>query len=108
MLEGASYLIGRKDFKSFQNSGRKANDTIREITQISIIGDNFYHFTLIGNSFLYKMVRNIVGTLVYVGQGKIPPKELSNLVTNGLRKNMGVCAPAHGLTLKRVYYDFTK
>lgn len=105
MQEGAKYFIGKKDFITFQNSGRAATTTVREIEEISIIGDDFYNFTLIGNSFLYKMVRNIVGTLVYIGQGKLKLSELESIITSGHRKNAGICAPAHGLTLKRVIYD---
>jgi tRNA pseudouridine38-40 synthase len=71
MEEGAILLIGKKDFGGFQNSGAEKSSTIREIESISIEGESFYHFTLIGNSFLYKMVRNIVGTLVYIGSGKL-------------------------------------
>ncbi len=108
MQEAANILVGEKDFVVFQNSGRKATSTIREIEKISIEGNSFYHFTLIGNSFLYKMVRNIVGTLVYIGEGKIALSELESIITSGKRKNAGICAPAHGLTLKRVFYDFTK
>lgn len=94
MLEKASALIGEKDFAPFQNSGRFHSTTIRNLETISITGEGLYHFTLIGNSFLYKMVRNIVGSLVYAGRKK---------------PNHGrYTAPAHGLTLKRVYYDLKK
>ena len=109
MRKAAALLIGKKDFITFQNSGRKAATTVREIETISIEGDNFLHFTLIGNSFLYKMVRNIVGTLVYIGEGKLQLSDLETILASGERKNAGICAPAHGLTLKRViYHDFTK
>ncbi len=108
MQEGANLLIGRKDFKAFQNSGVEKISTVREIEAISIEGESFYHFTLIGNSFLYKMVRNIVGTLVYIGCGKLKVSDLEKILTSNLRENAGVCAPPHGLTLKRVYYDFEK
>ena len=91
MLKKALTLIGEKDFAPFQNSGRFHSTTLRNLETISITGDELYHFTLIGNSFLYKMVRNIVGALVYEGQGKL---------------NHGrYTAPAHGLTLKRVYLE---
>ncbi len=108
MQEGANLFIGKKDFIAFQNSGSLSTSTIREIEKISIELTDSLNFTLIGNSFLYKMVRNIVGTLVYVGQGKIELSELESIIATGLRKNAGICAPAHGLTLKRVFYDFTK
>ncbi len=108
MREGAKLFIGKKDFIAFQNNKHPASTTVREIEKISIEKDDLFHFTLIGNSFLYKMVRNIVGTLVYIGQGKLQLSELESIIASGQRKNAGICAPAHGLTLKRVFYDFTK
>ncbi len=107
MQEGAKLLIGKKDFIAFQNNKHPANTTVGEIGEILIKKDDFIHFTLIGNSFLYKMVRNIVGKLVYIGQGKLKLSMLESIIASGLRKNAGICAPAHGLTLKRVFYDFT-
>jgi tRNA pseudouridine38-40 synthase len=108
MEEGAILLIGKKDFGGFQNSGAEKSSTIREIESISIEGESFYHFTLIGNSFLYKMVRNIVGTLVYIGSGKLAISDIEKTLRSNKREHAGICAPAHGLTLKRVYYDFKK
>ena len=101
-------LIGKRDFIAFQNCSKPAATTIREIEEISIKSGDLVDFTLIGNSFLYKMVRNIVGTLVYIGEGKLTLSDLERALITGDRKKLGICAPAHGLTLKRVVYDFTK
>ncbi len=109
MLEATQCFIGEKNFSAFKNSGSdQGESTIRTIKEISITGEKIFDFSLIGNSFLYKMVRNIVGTLVYIGQGKIKLSELESIIASGKRENAGICAPAHGLHLKRVYYDFKK
>jgi tRNA pseudouridine38-40 synthase len=54
------------------------------------------------------MVRNIVGTLVYIGSGKLAISDIEKTLRSNKREHAGICAPAHGLTLKRVYYDFKK
>ena len=108
MEEGASLLLGEKDFIAFQNSSRVYSTTVRSLEKISILGENLLYFTLIGNSFLYKMVRNIVGTLVYIGQGKLKPSDIPKILASKQRAYGGVTAPAHGLILKKVYYDLAQ
>ena len=58
-----------------------------------------------GESFLYNMVRIMAGTIIYVGQGKLQPTDVKDLLTGDERKNAGKTMPAHGLTLERVFYD---
>ncbi len=108
MNRAKDLLIGKKDFIAFQNCNKPAATTIREIEEITIKNGSLLHFTLVGNSFLYKMVRNIVGTLVYIGEGKLELSDLEEALSSGDRTKLGICAPAHGLKLKSVYYDFTK
>ena len=61
-----------------------------------------------GNAFLYNMVRIIAGTLIGVGQGKLPPDCLARALESKNRLDLGVTAPAHGLELTRVEYAFEK
>ncbi len=61
-------------------------------------------FILTGDHFLYKMVRNLVGTLVYIGCCKISLEELPSILKNKDRRQAGITAPAHGLCLKRICY----
>ncbi len=105
MREATPILIGEKDFIAFQNSGRKASNTIRNLESIEIVENEFIQFTLTGNSFLYKMVRNIVGTLVYIGLEKISLGKLKEIIENRDRRNAGMTAPALGLTLNQVFYE---
>jgi tRNA pseudouridine38-40 synthase len=64
------------------------------------------HLTFIieGDGFLYKMCRGIVGTLVQVGQGKIPLAKVGEILASRDRRVAGMTAPAHGLVLWKVYY----
>jgi len=97
------YFLGEKDFSALQNDRKNPVDnTVCNLTQFSFEGDRF---TLIGNRFLYKMVRNLVGTVVYVGLNKIDPDHVLDAFEKGNREELGMTAPAHGLVLHRVYYS---
>lgn len=105
MQEAAITLLGEHDFSSFCNQ-RKANPChkIRKIDTLSLIQVDPLHlsFEIEGKAFLYKMVRNIVGTLVEVGRRRL---SIETVLTSNSRTAAGVTAPAHGLTLKKVFYD---
>lgn len=108
MLKAAEHLIGTHDFSAFCNMKKNEiyDSHIREVTEISIVEqdpDHFY-FKICGKSFLYKMVRNIVGTLIYVGNGKIKGEELPLLLQNRDRTQIGITAPAHALSLYQLHY----
>lgn len=63
-------------------------------------------FTVSANRFLRNMVRAIVGTLVEIGAGKLKPEDLRKVIENKNRNSAGTSAPAHGLYLVDVGYDF--
>jgi len=99
----SQYFIGKLDFSAFTN--RVEENNIREILDIKLIyKDPLITIQIYGVSFLYKMVRNIVGTLLYVGLEKIKTEEIKNILTSKDRKLAGPTAPAHGLFLDRVEY----
>ena len=56
------------------------------------------------DGFLYKMVRNIVGTLLEIGSGLLPPGSIKKILKQKNRKYAGTTAPAHGLSLMEVKY----
>ena len=58
-----------------------------------------------GSGFLYNMVRIIAGTLRDIGSGKLEPGALARAIASGDRLDLGVTAPAKGLTLMEVFYD---
>ncbi|MGD2169315.1 MAG: tRNA pseudouridine(38-40) synthase TruA [Chlamydiota bacterium] len=101
-------LVGSHDFSSFTN--RKEQNNVREIYSINIQqkSKNLLQITVTGNNFLYKMVRNIVGSLVYVGCRKLLCYDLLSLLKAKDRKLAGVCAPASGLFLQEIHYDQEK
>ena len=74
-----SYLVGEHDFVGFQSSGSPTDTTTRKIYSAKLIRHGIYLDLLItGNGFLYKMVRNIVGTMLMVGEGKISLDEIKS------------------------------
>lgn len=95
--QAAQCLIGTHDFSAFANEPPK--DPICTIESI-VFSQSL--FKIIGNRFLNKMVRNLVGTLVYIGSDKL--QEMDAILTSKDRKRAGVTAPAHGLYLHQVFY----
>jgi tRNA pseudouridine38-40 synthase len=107
MRTAATALIGKKDFKSFQASdaARKEQSTIRRIKKLTIVQKGDYiHIDIEADGFLYKMVRNIVGTLLEVGSGKLPPGSIKTILKARNRTFAGKTAPAKGLCLLEVAY----
>lgn len=109
MRESAAFFLGTHDFSSFCNNRKNLNYTnkIRTIDNLEIfeIDADQLLLKISGRCFLYKMARNIVGTLVDVGRGKIPIERLPELFLRPHRPHSGLTAPAHGLTLKKIYYS---
>ncbi len=108
MRRAAVILEGTHDFSAFTN--QKKNETyenhVRTVDAIRIDanGKDRLKITVSGQNFLYKMVRNLVGTLVYVGVGKITLEEVKAILENKNRTLAGVTAPALGLRLKKIHY----
>jgi len=106
MQDALSCIVGRHDFKAFEGSGSPRNDSIRSILAVDLFKtDNEYLvLTIEGEGFLRFMVRNIVGTIVDVGLGKISPDEFKQILVSKNRNLAGITAPAHGLFLVDVKY----
>ena len=106
MRAAAKLFIGKHDFKSFAATrSYEMESNVRTLTRCDIkkAGETFT-FIIEGDGFLYKMCRGIVGTLVQVGQGKIPLTDIKNILASRDRRVAGMTAPAHGLVLWKVYY----
>lgn len=107
MKEASLHFLGTHDFSSFCNLHPHLNykDKTRHLTDISLSSQEQQLLICItGNQFLYKMVRNLVGTLVYVGRGKIEPGAIPQILAARQRTAAGITAPAHGLFLNKIYY----
>ena len=105
MKKASKILLGRHDFRSFQAADKKDRHSVRKIKRLDIKKENKLITVYIeANGFLYKMVRNIVGTLIDVGRGRISPEDVKTILKAKDRSFAGVCAPAKGLKLLKVYY----
>lgn len=106
MQEALNYILGEHDFSSFQATGSVAMDPVRTIYKTSCDREgNLLQVTFWGNGFLYHMVRNLIGTLVNVGLGKMTPKRFLEVLLACDRQQAGATAPARGLYLSHVYYE---
>lgn len=108
LQEAIPYFIGTHDFTSFSNeahAGSAARDPVRTLFRLDCIqsGDQV-RLEFEGDGFLYKMVRNIVGTLLEVGCGKKTKEEIPLIFAKTDRRAAGKAAPAHGLFLWEVIY----
>ena len=105
MKEACQYFIGTHDFTSFKTSGSSVKTSVRTIFELYIEEYNdIIKIYITGDGFLYNMVRIIVGTLLMVGFNKIKPNEITNIIESKDRERAGICVPATGLVLEKVYY----
>jgi tRNA pseudouridine38-40 synthase len=112
MRKASSYFVGEHDFSSFANEqfkGAAGKNPIRHLYRLDICDWTWgIRLEFEGNGFLYKMVRNIVGALVAVGKGKMPPQEILSLLAKKDRTQSPQAAPAKGLFLHFVHYPEEK
>ena len=116
MKEAAFHIIGKKDFTSFQASGCSAKHPVREIMEIEINELNSVGFmgfnldaplikiSIKANAFLRHMARNIAGTLVKIGKGRMQPDDIKTILDSKDRNSAGPTAPACGLFLEKIKY----
>ncbi len=105
MQRAADYLVGEHDFKSFCTPKPDVENTVRTIYSIRVTRvEHMVTIRINGNGFLYNMVRIIVGSLMKVGMGMIPPEEIKNILEAKDRTKAGHKAPACGLTLVEIEY----
>jgi tRNA pseudouridine38-40 synthase len=107
MSEALDCLVGTHDFKAFEGIGSPRAHTIRTIHRADIIenGNERLRVVIQGDGFLRYMVRNIVGTLVRIGMGKMSPADMKRILLSKDRSLAGATAPAHGLFLVEVQYE---
>jgi len=115
MQAAAQCLVGKHDFTSFQGSAGKNRSPIRTVYSLDISAvpapyptdqtNSLLAIDICADGFVYKMVRNIVGTLVEVGKGKIQPQHMPSILDARDRDEAGPAAPAQGLCLISVQYS---
>ena len=106
MREAAGLLVGEHDFSAFRSSECQAKTPVRTLHsfEVSREGEQI-DFVLRANAFLHHMVRNLVGTLVYVGKGKHPPGWAREVLDSRDRSRAAPTFAAEGLYLEKVQYD---
>lgn len=111
MQMAARFIVGKKDFASFQAAGANPRETtVRTVYSVDLVEEDYidgrkFVIEVAGDGFLYNMVRIIVGTLVDVGLGRIEPSEVNGIIASCDRTKAGHTAPSQGLYLKEVYYE---
>jgi len=107
MQEAANFLIGEHDFVSFGAPPEKRGHCVRTVLDIKVrrVSPCLIVVDVKGVSFLYHMVRNIVGSLRRVGSGKEPPARMKEWLEKRTRGACGSPAPAQGLVLVEIGYD---
>jgi len=106
MRSGASALVGEHDFSAFRAAECQAKTPVRTLHSIAIerSGDEI-QFVVRANAFLHHMVRNLVGSLVYVGAGRQPPSWIAQLLEMRDRRKAAPTFAPEGLYLERIEYD---
>lgn len=106
MRAAAAHLLGEHDFSAFRAADCQAQSPVRTMHAVSVqLNGPYVIFDLSANAFLHHMVRNIVGSLVYVGKGKHPPQWIADVLRGGDRALAAPTFDASGLYLMRVEYE---
>ncbi|HTK00040.1 MAG TPA: tRNA pseudouridine(38-40) synthase TruA [Bordetella sp.] len=105
MRTAATHLIGEHDFSSFRSSQCQARHPVRTLHQLDIAEQGrFLVFTLRANAFLHHMVRNVMGALLQVGQGRQPASWMSGLLAARDRTQGAPTFMPDGLYLSAIEY----
>jgi tRNA pseudouridine38-40 synthase len=116
MIDAAQCLIGKQNFSSFQGTGNDIRNPVREIFSLKVekldeidfmtarMKGKFIKITIEADGFLRHMARNIVGTLVEIGRGRMASHRMEEILQARNRTLAGPNVPAHGLFLERIYY----
>lgn len=105
MKEAIKYFIGKHDFRAFMTENKEKENCIREIFSASIVEkDEKLILTFKGNGFLRYQIRNMVGILIKVGENKLSPEKIIEIIESKDRTKSGKTAPAEGLYLTNIEY----
>jgi tRNA pseudouridine38-40 synthase len=106
MQQAAQHLVGYHDFTSFRHHNCTAKSPMKSINTIALtqVGD-IISLTINAPSFLHSQVRNIMGTLVDIGNARWPAEYIKTILSARNRATAGQCAPPDGLYLTKVFYE---
>jgi len=106
MRVGARHLLGEHDFTAFRAANCAAASPVRNLRSLDVTQDGpLVHFDFKATGYLYKMVRNITGTLIDVGRGFLAPEDVKDILETKDRSRCGTTVPARGLVLVETFYD---
>lgn len=105
MCQAINHFLGKHDFRAFVTDNKEKENCIRTISKVSINrkGKKII-ITFVGDGFMRYQVRNMVGILIKVGEKKLPPEKISDIIASKDRTRAGKTAPAEGLYLVDVKY----
>lgn len=105
LRQAIGYLAGTHDYSTFTVDRGKIDDPVRTILKTDIVTFGpLVCLYFLGTGFLYKMVRSMVGALVFVGRNRLPPEAIRDMLEARNRLACKDTAPARGLFLKKVFY----
>ncbi len=109
MQKACRYFLGRHNFSAFankSNEGCARTKPVKNLSKLEFvqINNNTYRFELEADGFLYKMVRNIVGTIIETASYKLNLEDIPRILVSKDRRQAGMAAPARGLFLIKVHY----
>lgn len=106
MMEAAKALEGTHDFTTLQGANSTPANPVKTMFAVTLrfIGPTVY-IHVIGDGFLYHMVRNIAGLLVDVGLGRFAPSQVPDLIAARDRRVIGKTAPPQGLCLEEIFFN---
>lgn len=105
MRQSATVILGKHDFSSFRGAKCASTSPVKEILESELISEGpRITYRIVGTGFLKYMVRNIVGTMVEIGRGILPPDAMQDILAARDRREAGMTAPAYALCLDWVRY----
>jgi tRNA pseudouridine38-40 synthase len=106
MRAGAAHLAGTHDYSAFRAAQCQAKSPVKTLSRVAVAAQPpFVRFDFTANAFLHHMVRNLVGSLVYVGAGRQPPDWIASLLAARDRTLAAPTFSADGLYLAGADYD---
>lgn len=106
MREGAAILLGTHDFSAFEGQNTTPMNPVKTMYSITLHErGHVLDIDVVGDGFLYHMVRNIAGGLVDLGLHRLTPDRFREILEGGDRTQLGATAPAQGLCLEKVFYE---
>jgi tRNA pseudouridine38-40 synthase len=106
MRDAARHLVGTHDFSAFRSSQCQAKSPVKQMYEVTVERHGeVIVFTLRASAFLHHMVRNLIGSLIYVGNGRHPPSWLADVLAGRDRNDAAPTFMPDGLYLAKIDYD---